>query len=289
MTTVDQLAKVLEDISIKDDYLSDEEPSFVLSGEKHEPELVNSYDQKFAQLLELVDRYEKLANGKFRLNFINGSLNLSRSNYNNRLSLGKKYGPDSYDLRPYDSCKTVDIVANGGKFQLVDQRAKQVERENIEKNNKKTVNNIQPERKDDSSIKDQHKGGPAEAANINGDGGGGGVVVTGISSESSSAGAGTLKNRKDQAKKLNSEIQAQSLESKSSSAEERKLVDPLLQFGGLVPYQLRQSQKYFEEWLSDSIQVLNLQTEISKLIKEIERESTGAKETTDKGSESRSI
>lgn len=282
MTTVDQLAKVLEDISIKDDFLSDEEPSFVLSGEKNEPGLVNSYDQKFVQLLELVDRYEKLANGKFRLNFINGSLNLTRSNYNNRLLLGKKYGPDSYDLRPYDSCKTVDIVAGGEKFQLVDQRGKQVEREKMEKNKKK-LNSIQREKKGELGKEDEHKEGPAEAVSTNEDGGS--VVVTGISSESSSAGAGTLKKRKDQPKKLNLEIQAESLESKSTSAEEKKLVDPLLQFGGLVPYQLRQSQKYFEDWLYDSIQVLNLQTEISNLIKEIEKESTSAKEITNKGPE----
>lgn len=97
------------------------------------------------------------------------------------------------------------------------------------------------------------------------------AVTTGVNKASSSS----LKNRKDQVvrnKRTEKSDISETFQS-DTSVKEAKLVDPLRQFGGLVPYQLRQSQNYFEDWLSNSIQVLNLQKEISALIKKIEEDS----------------
>lgn len=76
-------------------------------------------DNAVVQLLELLDRYEKVANDSFRLNFIAGIQHLSRANFN---SDGRKYGTDSLDRRPYDACKVVE-TQNG--FTVVDRLKKQ--------------------------------------------------------------------------------------------------------------------------------------------------------------------
>lgn len=76
-------------------------------------------DNAVVQLLELLDRYEKVANDSFRLKFIAGIQHLSRANFN---SDGRKYGTDSLDRRPYDACKVVE-TQNG--FTVVDRLKKQ--------------------------------------------------------------------------------------------------------------------------------------------------------------------
>ncbi|KAG7194667.1 uncharacterized protein KQ657_004343 [Scheffersomyces spartinae] len=48
------------------------------------------------------------------------------------------------------------------------------------------------------------------------------------------------------------------------------LRDPIHQFGGLVPYQLRQSQTYFIKGLKDAISLVALRSDIQLLIQEIE-------------------
>lgn len=76
-------------------------------------------DNAVVQLLELLDRYEKVANDSFRLKFISGIQHLSRANFN---SDGRKYGTDSLDRRPYDACKVVETQSG---FTLVDKLKKQ--------------------------------------------------------------------------------------------------------------------------------------------------------------------
>lgn len=46
--------------------------------------------------------------------------------------------------------------------------------------------------------------------------------------------------------------------------------NPLHQFGGLVPYQLRQSQTYFNNGLEDAVALIQLRSEILSLIEEVE-------------------
>lgn len=45
--------------------------------------------------------------------------------------------------------------------------------------------------------------------------------------------------------------------------------DPINQFGGLVPYQLRQAQQHFNRALDDSVKLLNLRNQISTLMEQI--------------------
>mmetsp|Transcript_7114 Transcript_7114/g.9003 ORF Transcript_7114/g.9003 Transcript_7114/m.9003 type:complete len:225 (-) Transcript_7114:1325-1999(-) len=110
-SSIDNITSIFEDISIKQEEPADEEFKLISKSETS----LSAIDDKTIRLLELVDTYEKLTNEN-RLNYINGFLNLSRANYNNG-SLSKKFGPDSFDLRPYRACKQIQIK---DKFELVD-------------------------------------------------------------------------------------------------------------------------------------------------------------------------
>lgn len=206
--SIDKIASVLEDISIKPEVEADDE--FKLKSESNEP--LSPIDDKTIKLLELVDSYEKLSNEN-RLNYINGFLNLSRANYNTG-SLRKKYGPESFDLRPYEACKSIQYDKT---FQIIDKLKKQTkDNEKLEKG--------ETQDKEESS----------------------------------------LKNRR---------TKKSAVEIKKSDIDEiavPKLKDPISQFGGLVPYQLRQSQKYFDDCLTVSVKLVNLQREIIALIEDIE-------------------
>lgn len=84
-------------------------------------------DDLVIQLLERLDRYEKLANDSFRVNFITGMQHLSRANFN---SENRKYGMDSLDRRPYDACK---VVEGNGSFKLRDRLRELKEKNKLEK------------------------------------------------------------------------------------------------------------------------------------------------------------
>ncbi|EGW33784.1 uncharacterized protein SPAPADRAFT_54071 [Spathaspora passalidarum NRRL Y-27907] len=73
----------------------------------------------------------------------------------------------------------------------------------------------------------------------------------------------SLKNRKTK--------QTKSKSSGVEEFEEDKVKDPMLQFGGIVPYQLRQSQAFFKKAIENSLEVVKLQQEIDTLIQEIEK------------------
>lgn len=131
MTTIEKLASALEDISIKDDTKEDE-PQYVLPLEVDSESSLE--DQQFEKLLDLIDQYESLSGGSFRLNHTNGRLNLTRANYNTGL-IGKKYGYDAYDLRCYGSCKAVRLV--NGEFKIIDKLKEKRERDRREKDTEK--------------------------------------------------------------------------------------------------------------------------------------------------------
>lgn len=88
-------------------------------------------DDLVIQLLERLDRYEKLANDSFRVNFITGMQHLSRANFN---SENRKYGMDSLDRRPYDACK---VVESNGSFKLRDKLKELKEKKKLELENEK--------------------------------------------------------------------------------------------------------------------------------------------------------
>lgn len=210
--SIDKITSIFEDISIKHEEPSDEGFKLISKSEMS----LSPIDDKTIKLLDLIDSYEKLTNEN-RLNYINGFLNLSRANYNNG-SLSKKYGADSFDLRPYGACKKIKV---SDKFELVD-----LLKEQKTKNEKPEVDNINEE--DDAQS--------------------------------------TLKNRKTN--KI--ETEKESDDTNDIESQEPKLKDPITQFGGLVPYQLRQSQNFFGNTLAISIKIINLQRAIKELIEDIE-------------------
>lgn len=210
--SIDKITSIFEDISIKHEEPSDEGFKLISKSEMS----LSPIDDKTIKLLDLIDSYEKLTNEN-RLNYINGFLNLSRANYNNG-SLSKKYGADSFDLRPYGACKKIKV---SDKFELVD-----LLKEQKTKNEKQEVDNINEE--DDAQS--------------------------------------TLKNRKTN--KIETEKESDDINDIES--QEPKLKDPITQFGGLVPYQLRQSQNFFGNSLAISIKIINLQRAIKELIEDIE-------------------
>lgn len=48
------------------------------------------------------------------------------------------------------------------------------------------------------------------------------------------------------------------------------VVDPIAQFGALVPPQLRQSQQHFDRWLAAAVALANLQRKMARLLADIE-------------------
>ncbi|RLV91585.1 hypothetical protein JA1_003799 [Spathaspora sp. JA1] len=78
--------------------------------------------------------------------------------------------------------------------------------------------------------------------------------------EKSKQGESGLKNRKRKEEKIN----------KIEEVSEDVFKDPILQFGGMVPNQLRQSQNFFKKAIENSVQVVKLQRKIKTLILEIE-------------------
>lgn len=227
---IKDLSSALEDVSIKEDgVIPKDEFVLVDSGDQISTEI----DLKMVQLLELIDQYEVLTNGDYRLNFINGSLNLSRANYNTGL-LSKKFGPESYDLRSYNACKTIEVIK--GHFKLVDNLKIQKEKDLLESEKKtdKTVQSTEIEVKESEPTS----------------------TTTNLAKPTS------LKNRKQLKKQKDNTIT-------TTDEQLNKLKDPITQFGGLVPYQLRQSQQFFQSWLENAMTIVNLQSQINKLVADI--------------------
>lgn len=80
-------------------------------------------------LLEAVAQYEEIANSPFRENFIGGFQSLSRANF----SGARRYGADSFDMRPHLACATVEC---GTEFSLVSEVPRKKERKERKKESK---------------------------------------------------------------------------------------------------------------------------------------------------------
>lgn len=214
-SSVDKVAAALEDISIKP--APPENKLYVLPSAPEEK--LTDLDAKTVLLLGLVDDYQRLADTQ-RLHYVNGFLNLSRANYNSGL---RKYGPGSFDLRPYMAVKNVDI--EGDQFKIQNKLANQRISDKQARENEKTDKELSSEK---TEI---------------------------VSSDSSG-----LRNRKERAIFREGTVEVS----------ENRLRDPILQFGALVPYQLRQSQQFFVDGLQSLVQILNLRKRILTLVLEIE-------------------
>lgn len=165
-----------------------------------------------------------------REKFINGYLNLSRANFHLRLST---FGPLSLDMRTRDACIVVEHDPDFRVCNLLDNLMRDVKQQ--ERNKKDCVDETESQL------------GMAK-------------------STGKSPASGTLKSRQ----KLN----AQSLPTESIITEvslaETLIRDPIKQFGGIVPHQLRQAQTCFVHAIEASVMQLNIARKIARLVQEID-------------------
>lgn len=275
MSDIEQLTKItsiLQDISIQQPP-SDAIEAKLPPGNDDLP--VSDYDSKVFQLIQLIDEYEKLVNDGYRLNFINGFLNLSRANYGHNT---RKYGSSSFDLRPYKSCKQVSFVED--EFVMIDilkqKRAdtdestkKQLDTKTSKlsdwlKSQEKQLQIIDRKKEQNKYQNLDQKVDQMKNQKIN--------LVDHVSEicredpyPETSVGVTTGSS------KFTSTVEKHSSDTTEDVIDlELPLKDPLHQFGSLVPYQLRQSKFYFENSLDCIIKVLNYHIKINKLITEIE-------------------
>lgn len=193
---------------------------------------VSNEDALLIRLLELVSEYEELANGAFRSELIDGFSDLSRATFNST----RKFGPEAFDMRPYEACKTVEVT-KGGTFQLLDQLHKQSSSK-ATKTKKEGARSRKSHKNEVSSVED--------------------VKMLKLDKPGPNT---TMSESEGKTTALSSERSTSELfETKP------KLRDPINQFGGLVPYQLRTAQTHFSGALTHSLKLLNLRCQIKELI-----------------------
>lgn len=93
-------------------------------------------------LLEAVAQYEEIANSPFRENFIGGFQSLSRANF----SGARRFGADSFDMRPHLACATVEC---GTEFSLVSEVPRKKERKERKKESKEDKKEVKKEVKEE--------------------------------------------------------------------------------------------------------------------------------------------
>lgn len=206
-------------------------------------------DKLVARLLDLVEQYEQLANESFRSSFMDGFSDLSRAAFNST----RTFGPDSYDMRPYPACKVVEV--HGSRISLIDRL--EIELRKCEKKKKKELDQVNGETEQNGDnvepkgpeLRDLKKSRSKKTKDSQLD------TKEGIFTATSS-GADTS------ASQLNKMDEG-------TKTEPQKYRNAISQFGGLVPYQLRQAQTHFLSALADSIRLVELQQNISEIIAKI--------------------
>lgn len=196
---------------------------------------MSNEDSLLIRLLELVSEYEELANGAFRSDIIEGFSDLSRATFNST----RRFGLDSFDMRPNDASKVVKFT-DDGTFELHDQLRRQSTA--APSKTQKEGARLRKSRKTLEKSAEDEKGSPLEKAEPASK-----DVSFGSEGKTTALSSG---------------------ESPSSSFAETKpkLRDPISQFGGLVPYQLRTAQAHFSDALTHSIKLINLKCQIEELI-----------------------
>lgn len=202
----------------------------------------NSQDELVEKLLDLVSEYEQLANGAFYSAFVEGFSSLSRASFYST----RTFGRDSYDLRPYQACKVVTI--EDSRFVLQDRLKAQAKMKKVEtqttslrKRGKRTEveklgEDMKEEKTSVSELDASKSEKPFEAEN---------------SCTTSS----------------HSKLQIASRISESDLSQFR---DPIYQFGGLVPHQLRKTQDEFHNALVHCLRLLELQRKIESVMADIQ-------------------
>ncbi|ODV95305.1 hypothetical protein PACTADRAFT_33879 [Pachysolen tannophilus NRRL Y-2460] len=185
-------------------------------------------DLKMIEYLNLLNKYE-LKCQEYRMNFVNGFINLSRANYANGNN-HRRFNRDYYDLREVKAIKIVETDENNN-LKLID--LLELQKKNLLETKEKEI----AENEDNNNEKE----------------------------------FSTLRNR-------NQKNENFTLQKKSMTFEKKDLPyrDPINMFGILVPFQLKESKKFFEKGVYNCIEIINLKNKLSciyKEIKELKKES----------------
>lgn len=238
---------------------------------------VNSeVDANTLLLLDLVEQYQALTR-QTRLKYIQGYLNLSRANFHAGLN---SYGPSAFDMRPHEPCLVVETTATDlhPRDVLCETSRKCADPDtNLSHQPKKGIESIDESQNTFSS-------------------------ATGSDSVESKAGNKPVSRKrntkvgsflKDPASNAIQKIEKskESEPSDNADAPRKKpspnavtnvsVKDPIYQFGGLVPIQLRNAQSCFKEAINGSILEYNLKKKLLSVIAAIE----DARSSNDHGSE----
>lgn len=258
--TIEKIINVFEDISIVDETEKDTPVEIIIPPGEIVEEF-SELDLLTFELLQLVEEYEKLTNESMRLNFVNGHLNLSRANYNAG-SLSKKFGSESLDLRPRNAVKRILYT---DKYEVIDMRDSETKTNATEKSGSTEDNS-------ESRLTQETK-----------------TSASGVSRQKH----GNLRSRRKEKERegLENDEQEKALEEtkvskektseksapepKVYASEEAQFKDPIYQFGGMVPYQLRLAQTYFTKGLEDVVTAANLQKRIREVMQKVEDISRG--------------
>lgn len=228
-------------------------------------------DTKVVELLKLLDRYEKLANDELRVHFIDGFLDLSRANYNGL----RKYGADSLDLRSYLACS---VVGRGeSEFKLEDRLAAQQaelkeQKEKLRSAEKETAGSELKKLTEMAVSVDDEDMSNEKSTSVSTSGTEGVLRKRNTQKQSETSVTSESDVSPPAAKAASAAKSVKPVKPVKSAKSDSTLLykDPINQFGGLVPYQLRSSQKHFKLALADCVELVNLHRRISVLIADIE-------------------
>lgn len=258
--TLEKIISVFEDISIVDKNDSSpngstgSSPEIVIPSGESEQEY-SELDRLTFELLLLVEEYQKLTNGSMKMNFVNGHLNLSRANYNAG-TLSKKYGSESLDLRPRNAVKR---IRNGQEYEIIDMGT-------IEKGGSgKGPQEFIPQKPTASGVSRLKSGKLRRRKERENE-----QQKENENSKEEGNTSGKVETETETVEDLRSKAEDKTDLNQTKEVIDVKFKNPIYQFGGMVPYQLRQAQSYFTKGLEDSIKSLNLQKKIKEVIQKIE-------------------
>lgn len=261
--SVSKITSILEDISISPVENKDEN-EFKLQSSSSNNKTLSQIDSETIKLIELINEYE-LHLSENNLNYANGFLTLSRANYNSGLI--KKFGHNSFDFRPYDACKKINIVNNDNN----NNKNNDIGNNGDNNDNEYDTNNNELKLIDDLKLQKLNKTKQQVQDKENGKN----QLHKDTSLTEKSKTTSKNINKSDSILKNRNRIKSYDNEKINEITEldiqkVSNLKDPINQFGGLVPYQLRQSQSFFNDSLQGSIETVNLRNKIHKLINKIE-------------------
>lgn len=233
-------------------------------------------DDYTAQLLTLVTEYEDLANGSFRSKFIDGFSDLSRAGFNST----RTFGPESYDMRPNQACKVIDITEEQA-FELVDRlKGALPTKTNGQTRSEESGKGVRSRKAHKVEKEPNGLEKVIENLDLDTDKLSSTNTPTSTSTRTSTTGSSNTGSSTTDSSKTGSKTRSSTSTGVSSSTissvtdiseTKASIRDPISQFGGLVPYQLRQSQAHFLQALNHAVKLVELQQSISKLLQKLEQ------------------